>query len=112
MSLPPNARGVPLPLLSPPDTTDGVEMGRYLKRAACACASSTNLGPVIHSLCTVQSSPHHPCLQMLKSIGRTICTRIESLHVSALVRNLTVHAGYGILRVWMLLQPAPAWRLP
>ncbi len=41
MSLPPNARGVPPPLLSPPDTTDGVEMGRYLKRAACACASST-----------------------------------------------------------------------
>ena len=32
---PTDARGVPPVRLSPPATIEGVEMGRYLKRAAC-----------------------------------------------------------------------------
>lgn len=60
---PPKARGVPPLLLSPPDTIDGVEMGRYLKRAACMgeqkCHVSTledlpsPLGPLPHLRYTI-----------------------------------------------------------
>ena len=56
---PPNALGVPPPLLSPPDTTDGVEMGRYLKRAACMSRQSSRAN-------AMQQHPSPHVTKMLK----------------------------------------------